>query len=49
MSLEDVGKPFGNKDHSTVYYAIEKIEKTLEANTSLNNEINDIIKKIKSY
>ena len=49
MSLEDVGKPFGNKDHSTVYYAIEKIEKTLETNTSLNNEINDIIKKIKSY
>ena len=49
MSLEDIGKPFGNKDHSTVYYAIEKIEKTLETNTSLNNEINDIIKKIKSY
>ena len=49
MSLDEIGKQFGNKDHSTVSYTIDKMEKMLETNTTLNNEINDIIKKIKSY
>ena len=49
MSLDEIGNQFGNKDHSTVSYTIDKMEKMLETNTTLNNEINDIIKKIKSY
>jgi len=43
LSLEDIGKSFGGKDHSTVIHAQKKIEKICKE----NNEISTAIKQIK--
>ena len=44
ISLANVGKVLGKKDHTTVIHGIEKIEKELLTNEDLKNKI-DIIKK----
>jgi chromosomal replication initiator protein len=36
----------GKRDHSTVLHGVRKIEKDLEANSSLQGTINVLIKKI---
>lgn len=43
LSLEDIGKGFGGKDHSTVIHSQRKIEKLIKE----NNEISTTIKQIK--
>ena len=43
LSLEDIGKSFGGRDHSTVIHAQKKIEKICKE----NNEISTAIKQIK--
>ena len=43
LSLEDIGKSFGGRDHSTVIHAQKKIEKICKE----NNEISIAIKQIK--
>ena len=44
ISLEDVGKILGNRDHSTVIHGYEKIINEMNTNAELKNSI-DIIKK----
>jgi len=44
--LQTVGNMLGKRDHSTVIHGIEKIEKDLKNNQSLQNNINVLIKKI---
>ncbi len=40
LSLTNIGKHFGNRDHSTVFYAIKKIKlKIEEAETKSNHEV----------
>lgn len=46
MSLEKIGQEFGNRDHSTIHYAITKMEKELKQNTSVKRVIDDIIKNL---
>ncbi|MBI3600726.1 MAG: chromosomal replication initiator protein DnaA [Nitrospinae bacterium] len=43
LSLEDIGKGFGGKDHSTVIHSQRKIERLIKE----NNEISTTIKQIK--
>ena len=48
LSLPDIGKEFG-KDHSTILYAIRKVEVALKGeNTSLQNNLRDITANINS-
>lgn len=46
ISLANVGKVLGKKDHTTVIHGIEKIEKELLTNEDLKNKIEIIKKKI---
>ena len=46
LSMEDIGEEFGGRDHSTVVYALQKISKRMETDTSFNGMIKDIIKNI---
>lgn len=46
-SLSEVGKFFGKRDHSTVLYACDKIEKEIEQDIELKNTITDLTKNIK--
>ena len=46
MSYSAIGEEF-NKDHTTVMYNIEEMEKKLASNSSLNSQVLDIINNIK--
>jgi chromosomal replication initiator protein len=39
ISLEETGRAFGNRDHSTVKHACEKIQKNIKEDSSLNSRI----------
>lgn len=45
-SLPRIGDEFGGRDHTTVLHAYEKIERDLKEDTTLENTIADLIKKI---
>ena len=47
MSLPEIGKQFGNRDHSTVHHAIERVEYKIRINSNLKLRIDDIIKNIR--
>ncbi|MBI4829730.1 MAG: chromosomal replication initiator protein DnaA [Nitrospinae bacterium] len=42
LSLPEIGKAFGGRDHTTVMHAVGKIKGDIEVNTQLYNEINEI-------
>jgi chromosomal replication initiator protein len=48
MSFPEIGAQFGGKDHSTIIYAVKKIEKALQHDKQLQNHINSLISKITS-
>lgn len=48
LSLADIGKNFGGKNHATVIYACKEIEKKLQEDTSFATMIEQLIEKIKS-
>ena len=45
-SLPEIGRRFGNRDHTTVLHAIRKIEGQLTANAQLKDEIEDLKKQL---
>ena len=45
-SLEDIGKALGKRDHTTILYGIQKIEKDIKSDGALQNTIEVLIKKI---
>ena len=45
-SLPEIGRRFGNRDHTTVLHAIRKIEGELNGNTRLKDEIDDLKKQL---
>ena len=47
LSLKEIGKEFGGRDHTTVIHAYNKIKKLLNKNNELCDEINNITKLIK--
>ena len=47
MSLEDIGREFGNRDHSTIVYSVNSLTDSMAKDSNLNNLVNDIIKNIK--
>ncbi|MBI4666625.1 MAG: chromosomal replication initiator protein DnaA [Nitrospinae bacterium] len=46
VSLPEIGRAFGGRDHTTVMHAVEKIRNEVEVNTQLYNEINEIKKNL---
>ncbi len=49
ISLPKIGEQFGGRDHSTVLYAVSKIEKTLKKDSSFQQEIEEIEGQIKFH
>ncbi len=47
MSMADIGKEFGGRDHSTVVYAIGQVSKNIGQDTKYKERIEDIIKNIR--
>ncbi|KWT84427.1 chromosomal replication initiator protein DnaA [Candidatus Magnetominusculus xianensis] len=47
MSLGDIGKAFGGKDHATVIYACKQIEAKMEKDEAFNKTVEYLINKIK--
>ena len=47
LSLPDIGRYFGGKDHSTVHHSIKKVETKMEMSTSFRDRMNGIIKNVK--
>ena len=46
LSLKEIGKEFGGKDHSTVIYAIKKVEDEMKLNPNTNTIVDNIKKMI---
>jgi chromosomal replication initiator protein len=47
-SLPEIGRRFGNRDHTTVLHAIRKIENILKDDTRLRDELDDLKKVLNS-
>ena len=48
LSMKSIGDEFGGRDHSTIVYAINQIEKNMEKDSKLRSTVEDIIKNIKN-
>ncbi len=46
LTLNDIGKEFGGKDHSTVIYAIKKVEDEIKLNPNTKTIVDNITKSI---
>ena len=47
VSLGDIGKLFGGRNHATVIHAIEKMKKEISDNNQLQDAAEAIMKKVK--
>jgi len=47
MSFDEIGRSCGGRDHSTVLYAVRKIEKRLEDDSSLGRTLRDMTSELK--
>ena len=45
-SLPEIGRRFGDRDHTTVLHAIRKVDRELEGNTRLKDELDDLKKQL---
>lgn len=48
MSMSTIGDEFGGRDHSTVVYAIQQVQKMMEKDTRFRETVSDIIKNIRA-
>lgn len=46
LPMQSIGEEFGSRDHSTIVYAIRKVEERMEQDSNFKNTVNDIIKNI---
>lgn len=47
MSMEDIGQEFGGRDHSTVVYSVNTLQKRLATDTTLRETVEDITKNVR--
>ena len=45
--MKNIGDEFGGRDHSTIVYAINQIEKNMSKDPKLKSTVEDIIKNIR--
>ena len=48
LSLDDIGKVFDNRDHSTVLYSIQQVEKKMKTDTVFSEKVKAIKTNINS-
>jgi chromosomal replication initiator protein len=48
MAFKLIGQEFGGKDHTTVIYSVQQIEKKMKKQPDLKRSVDDIVKNIKS-
>ncbi|MCI8496696.1 MAG: chromosomal replication initiator protein DnaA, partial [Clostridiales bacterium] len=48
LSQASIGEAFGGRDHSTIVYAIQQVEKNMAKDSSFKAAVQDIIKNIRS-
>ena len=48
MSMATIGDEFGNRDHSTVVYAIQQVQKNMQKDQHFKETVDDIIKNIQT-
>lgn len=48
VSLPKIGESFGNRDHSTVMHAVDKIKMTIESDSDVRNIVNVLFTQIRS-
>ena len=48
LSMEEIGKEFGGRDHSTIVYSIRVMEKDIQNDSHLKETVEDIIKNVRS-
>lgn len=46
MPMKSIGQEFGTRDHSTIVYAIQKVESRMEKEPSFKGMVSDIVKNI---
>ena len=46
LPMKSIGEEFGGRDHSTIVYAVKKVEDQMAVDTTYKNMVNDIIKNI---
>ncbi|SHL76609.1 chromosomal replication initiator protein [Anaerocolumna jejuensis DSM 15929] len=46
FSLSDIGKVMGNRDHTTILHGVDKVEKNIKKDPSMQNTIDVLTKKI---
>ncbi|PWL81314.1 MAG: chromosomal replication initiator protein DnaA [Clostridia bacterium] len=46
LPMQSIGDEFGARDHSTIVYALRKVEERMEKDSVFKNTVNDIIKNI---
>ena len=47
LSMESIGKEFGNRHYSTIVYTVQQVEKSIKVDSSLRDTVEDIIKNIR--
>ena len=47
MPVTDVGEEFGGRDHSTVIYALQQVERLMQQDSKIKASVEDIIKNIR--
>ena len=47
MSMSSIGEEFGGRDHSTIVYAIQQVEKNMKQDSRYKETVEDIIKNIR--
>ena len=48
MSLNDIGKEFGDRDHSTILHSLDKVESTMRSNPAFAEKVKEITTNINS-
>ena len=46
LPMKSIGEEFGGRDHTTIVYAIQKVENQMSKDAAFRNMVNDIIKNI---
>lgn len=46
LPMKAIGEEFGGRDHSTIVYALQKVAKRMDTDTTFNGMVKDIIKNI---
>ena len=49
LSLIDVGRDFGRKDHTTVLHACNKIEESMKNDPNFEKTVEQLIEEVRNY